>query len=241
MVIRIKRPYLTFSEVAERLHVPAESTDMRRIVLTGVLRPRLILRGEMARAVPSDGSLVPLLDAGGAPTIEPVEGWVYPQWPMQSAPFEATYAAASRVANPTDADELWLWPGGPTVSDLIADAVVAEEDLCDAEAVLGAGGDLVDPAKPNPKRQNSIAKLITVMAAGGYGWDRNAARSDTVAEIVSDGARLGIDIARGTVLELLRQAWDASPPAMPAKAAREVERGQRGGAGAQRVEAEAQT
>jgi hypothetical protein len=209
-MIKIKRPYLTFEEVAERFRLSVDSMDLRRIVLSGILRPRLIVRQELPRARVSAGCLEAVLDSHGAPIVDLVEGWVYPHWPMQSAPFEATYAAAARVANPTDADELWLWPEGPTLSSVLTHAVVAEEDLNDAEAVLTA------EAEPNLKRQNSVAKLLTIMAYSGYRWDRKAARSDVVQTIVSDGDQLGLEISRGTVLQLLREAWDTAAPVLSA-------------------------
>lgn len=205
MKLTVKRDYWTFAELAERWGVDPSSHDLRRTVLSGLIRPALFVRGRFARVVITEGAAPsPVLSEVGSAVVDDVCGWVYLHDPAQVDAFEVTFHAISK--DPTgDSGEMWELPAPRTLSELLADAVVMDSNMRDAEAVLGNVEDL------STKEKDSLLKLVAIMCADGYGW-RNEPRSDVPTGIADAGKQLGISVSDGTVLKFLRMAWSSFPP-----------------------------
>ncbi|HRE60065.1 MAG TPA: hypothetical protein PL096_03040 [Micropepsaceae bacterium] len=60
--------------------------------------------------------------------------------------------------------------------------------------------------EPNPKVIFKYQRLVVIMARRGYAYNPSAPRSKVPAEIVEDGAKIGIPIDDGTVRSTLREA-----------------------------------
>lgn len=62
------------------------------------------------------------------------------------------------------------------------------------------------------KEKESLLKLVIGMAVEQYAYNPKAARSDTVKNIASDLAHLGISLDIGTIRKFLRKGTDLLPP-----------------------------
>lgn len=68
-------------------------------------------------------------------------------------------------------------------------------------------------SKPaDPREIDTLRKMLITMAVRGYSYKPADARSSTIAEIVDDAERLGLDISRDTVRKHLKAAADLLPP-----------------------------
>jgi len=66
MTIRVRRDYLTFGELAERWKMSPDSLDLRRAVLTGVVKPCIIVQGNHPRVeITPGGAKVVVTDEAG--------------------------------------------------------------------------------------------------------------------------------------------------------------------------------
>lgn len=60
--------------------------------------------------------------------------------------------------------------------------------------------------------RQSVLKIIIAAACGGYGFDPAAPRSDCAVQIVTDAAKIGIEITDDTVRKYLREAAEKVLP-----------------------------
>ncbi|WP_326538499.1 hypothetical protein [Pseudorhodoferax sp.] len=198
MRVCVPADYLTLHEVRERWKLPADSLDVHRAVLKGILRPSLFCSGELAMALPGGP-----LQAGER---VPVVGFVYVQCLRQTDAFDCEVAAVSRERDPVDDGALFLLGQPLAMADLFAQAVVMAEDVEAAEQQLAANGQEL-----GAKERGSLLRLISIMLADGYRYDPER-RSAVAAEICTAGAGMGLGISEGTALKFLRMAVAEYPP-----------------------------
>ncbi|PZP95527.1 MAG: hypothetical protein DI587_22250 [Variovorax paradoxus] len=198
MSIRIPADYLTLHEVRERWKLPADSLDVHRAILKGILRPSVFV---MADLVVAHSPLQTYSDAGERHSVR---GFCYVQGLQQTGTFDCAVPAVSYAADPQSGGALYLVDRPLTMDDLFAQAVVMLEDVVAAENMLM-------PEDLTTKEYNSVLKLITIAAADGYGYSPNA-RSSVPSELCEAGTKLGIDISENTVRKILRQAFEQFAP-----------------------------
>lgn len=198
MAIRIPADYLTLHELRERWKLPADSLDVHRAVLKGILRPSLFCSGELAMALPGGP-----LQAGER---VPVFGFAWVQCLRQTGAFDCEVSAVSRIRDPDDDGALLLLDTPLTMADLFAHAVVMAEDVEAAEQQLAASAHEL-----STKERGSLLRLVSIMLADGYRYHPER-RSAVAAEISEAGAAMGLAIAEGTALKFLRMAAAEYPP-----------------------------
>lgn len=203
--MKIKRDYLSFAELAERWKLPADSLDLRRAVMSGLVKPAIIVRAALPRVAMQHDVPVPVLDHHELPVLEDVQGWCFPVCAVQTGPFEALFPVVASVPNPTEADGLYALAEPISLTALLADAVVMLDDVESAEAAS------VGTRELSTKEENTALKLLSVLAADGYGWHASG-RSDTVKTVALAAEAMGLAISANTVLRFLRRAQSEFPP-----------------------------
>jgi hypothetical protein len=189
---------MVLSELRERWKLPADSLDLHRAILKGILRPSLFCSGELAMALPGQQ-----LQAGER---APVHGFVFAQCLQQTGAFDCMVPAVSYARDPQDNSALFLLDTPLTMAGLFAQAVVMAEDVEAAEQQLAAGGQDL-----STKERVSLLRLVSIMLVDAYRYEPGR-RNAIAAEISEAGAGLGLGISENTALKYLRMAFAENLP-----------------------------
>lgn len=201
--IKVYRAHWTFPELQE--HFRVTPLDLRRMVLSGALRPAFHM-AEVLQPVETEGSSVRECDGRG-----PVKGWL---WAVQESAeqygnFNCRYVQVRDRPLHEVGAKYWALPEPLTLDQILGLGVVMDGNVRAIEESVKE-----DPSRElSPREEKTRDRLIATMAAEILQW-KPGERVDLtgLSDLVHASQAYGIPFSYNTAKDHVWRAWERAKP-----------------------------
>lgn len=194
--IKVYRAHWTFPELQE--HFRVSPLDLRRMVLSGALRPAFHVTEALEPVTTEEGSSV-------------IKGWL---WAVQESAeqygnFNCRYVQVRDRPQHEEGAKYWALPEPITLDQLLGLAVVMQGNV---SAIEESAKD--DPSRElSPREEKTRDKLIATMAAELLQW-KPGERVDLagLSDLVHASQAYGIPFSYNTAKDHVWRAWERAKP-----------------------------
>lgn len=215
--IKVYRAHWTFPELQE--HFRISPLDLRRLVLSGALRPACHFPQALQPVVMEDGLPIARADERAI-----VKGWL---WAVQESAeqygnFDCRYGMVRDQPLHQENARYWALPDPITLDELLGVAVVLDGNVRAIEESIKE-----DPERDLSSREEKTRdKLIAAFAAERLQWTGGPLNFKGLTDFCDGAAALEIGVSYNTAKEHIQLAWErAKPKSLERKAALSMEPG----------------